>query len=72
MVDIEEKQVQILLGVNRQEALYRFLRLTFVPHITERGYSFVDLLQAIATWLYREAENKKAANHLLDAASEFD
>lgn len=72
MVGMEEGQIQILLRVERQEALYRFLQSSFVPHITERGYSFADLLQAIATWLYREGNNNKAANYLLDARNLFD
>jgi ATP/maltotriose-dependent transcriptional regulator MalT len=67
-----DSQIQILLRVDRQQALYKFLRDFFIPLLQQRGYQTEDLLQAAATWLYQEGNNKKAANHLLDAASEFD
>ena len=72
MTGMDEKAIAILLRVNREEVLYRFLSSTFIPLLAERGYSFPCLLQAIANWLYREGGNEKAANYLLDARSQFD
>jgi hypothetical protein len=72
MVGMDEKAIAILLGVNREEVLYRFLSSTFIPLLAERGYGFPCLLQAITSWLYREGSNEKAANYLLDARSELD
>lgn len=72
MTGMDEKTIKILLRVDREETLYKFLRSSFIPLLAERGYSFPHLLQAIASWLYREVDNKKAANYLLDAMCEFE
>jgi hypothetical protein len=70
MAGMDEKTVKILLYINRQEALYRFLRDYFIPMLSDRGYSFADLLQAIASWAFSK-ELKAIAHQIWDAADRF-
>jgi hypothetical protein len=70
MDGMSPKDVKILLRVDRQEALYRFLRDYFIPLLGDRNYSFADLLQAAASWAF-EKEFKAASHHIWDAADKF-
>lgn len=81
---MDSKDIKILLRVDRQEAksatgeyprgelraLYRFLCDYFMPLLSDRNYSFVDLLQATASWAF-EKEFKAVSHHLWDAADKF-
>ena len=70
MEGMDCKDIKILLKVDRQEALHRFLRDFFIPLLTDRNYSFGDLAQAAASWAF-DKEFKTAAHYLWDAANEF-
>ncbi|MEH2148600.1 hypothetical protein [Nostoc sp.] len=70
MSGMSPKDIKILLRVDRQQALYRFLRDFFIPMLGDRNYSFGDLAQAAASWAFDKGE-KAAAHYLWDAANEF-
>lgn len=67
MAGMDEKDITILLRVNRQQALYQFLRDHFIPLLAQRGYSISDLLQALGGWTFDQGE-KTTAHLLWDAA----
>jgi hypothetical protein len=67
MDGMSEKEILILLRVNRQAALHRFLRDHFIPMLFSRGYSTTDLLQALGGWTFDKGE-KITAHLLWDAA----
>jgi len=62
------RQVQILLRVDREIVLERFLRDHFIPLLSERGYTLRHLLQALGSWAF-DLEDKAVAHHLLDAVA---
>jgi hypothetical protein len=64
MAGMDEKTIHILLMIDRQEALYRFLRDYFIPMLSDRGYSFADLLQAIALLAFRTHVESDGSSHL--------
>lgn len=66
---MSEKEIKILLRVDRQIALQNYLHDYFIPLLLSRGYSTEDLLQALGSWTF-DNESKKVAHHLWDAAAE--
>ncbi len=65
---MDEHGIQILLRVDRELALQRFLNDHFIPLLSERGYTLRHLLQALGSWAF-DLEDKRIANHLLDAVA---
>ena len=63
-------QVQILLRVDRELALQRFLSDYLLPCLEERGYSLRNLLQALGSIAFDNNEN--VAHHLWDAVASLD
>ncbi|WP_445634560.1 hypothetical protein NSTC745_06381 [Nostoc sp. DSM 114161] len=70
MSGMSPQDVRVLLKIDRQEALHRFLRDYFIPMLEDRGYSFGDLVQAAASWAF-DQDLKAIAHHLWDVAHEF-
>jgi hypothetical protein len=70
MEGMSERDIKVILRVDRQEALHRFFGDYFIPYLADRGYSLQDLFQSLGSWCYRN-DHKKAANHVWDAATEF-
>ena len=64
-------QVQILLRIDRENMLERFLNNHFIPLLTERGYSLQNLLQALACCAFDRSE-KAVAHYLWDAVANLD
>ncbi len=65
---MDEYAVQILLRIDRELALQRFLNDHFIPCLGERGYTLRHLLQALGSWANGN-EDKAVAHHLLDAVA---
>ena len=71
MAGMTDVQIQILLRIDRELALQRFLTDHFIPLLSERGYTLRHLLQALGSWAF-ELEDKAVAHHLLDAVASLD
>ena len=65
---MDKHTVQILLRIDRELALQRFLNDHFIPLLEERGYTLRHLLQALGSWAF-DLEDKAIARHLLDAVA---
>ncbi len=68
---MDSHAVQILLRIDRELALQRFLTDYFIPLLEERGYTLRHLLQALGSWAF-DFEDKAVAHHLLDAVANLD
>ena len=68
MIHDDEKQVICdALRLSRREGLSVFVE-EFISLLAQEGFSLEDLLQAIASWLYRTKGNVEVIKHLEDAA----
>ncbi|MBN3945931.1 MAG: hypothetical protein HWQ38_05350 [Nostoc sp. NMS7] len=54
----------------RREGLTKFLN-EFMPVLFSQGYTFEDLLSALANWADEQARFERAVGHLEKAASEI-
>ncbi len=67
---MDEHGIQILLRVDRELALQRFLSDYLLPCLAERGYSLRNLLQALGSAAFDN--NEKVAHYLWDAVANLD
>jgi hypothetical protein len=72
MIDSEQKtSIRTALRDSRREGLIKFVE-EFISLLEQEGYSFQDLLEALAAWMFRQRPNpEEAIKHLEDAALEL-
>ncbi|MEH2070052.1 MAG: hypothetical protein V7K47_18135 [Nostoc sp.] len=72
MIDSDQK-ISILTALrdSRREGLINFVE-EFITLLNQEGFSFGDLLEALAGWGYRQQPNPdEVIRHLEDAASQL-
>ncbi len=72
LIDQEEKEpIRNVLRNSRREGLAIFLE-EFMELLVQEGFSFQDLLEALASWSFRRKLNPSSVvKHLENAASEM-
>ncbi|MEH1808416.1 hypothetical protein [Nostoc sp.] len=72
MFDSEQQaHIRTALRDSRREGLIKFFD-EFITLLEQEGFSFQDLLEAIATWMFRQRPNpEQVIKHLEDAAMEL-
>jgi hypothetical protein len=72
MIDSEQQtHIRTALRDSRREGLIKFFD-EFITLLEQEGFSFQDLLEAIAVWMFRQRPNpEQAIKHLEDAALEL-
>jgi hypothetical protein len=68
MFGLPAQDIENLLRINREEALYRFF-LTLIPKLATRGYTVSHILEALAALAYRDIGSTRIAHLFWDAKS---
>ncbi|MEH2384881.1 MAG: hypothetical protein V7K14_03615 [Nostoc sp.] len=72
MIDSEQQaHIRTALRDSRREGLIKFFD-EFITLLEQEGFSFQDLLEAIAAWMFQQRQNPvEVIKHLEDAAMEL-
>ncbi|MBN3951948.1 MAG: hypothetical protein HWQ38_37980 [Nostoc sp. NMS7] len=72
MIDSEQQLcIRTTLRDCRREGLIKFVE-EFITLLEQEGFSFQDLLEALAAWMFRQRPNpEEVIKHLEDAALEL-